>query len=259
MAGLGVLAMGSAQTAAATAITVVNHSFEDIAGESPVNEFTFGPLNGWGLYESSVGQTSGGDGPSYFVGTLTPTVTVSAPDLEFIPAGATDGSRVGIAFNRAAVGGGGEYGMVQTITTDQLQALTQYTLQVDIINIASGTAVSNAFFNLAGFPGYRVDLMAGGVAIASDNNTLAGSIPEGGALTSTLIFETGIDHLQLGQDLGIRLVNLNVIDTTDGTTTAADLEVDFDNVRLNAVPIPEPGSMALLGSGALLAVRRRRG
>ncbi len=40
-----------AQVCAADFINVVNPSFEDISGEKPVNEFTFGPLNGWQLYD----------------------------------------------------------------------------------------------------------------------------------------------------------------------------------------------------------------
>ena len=252
LAGTGLLAFAPAGPAEAVDINVVNHSFEDITGESPFNEFTFGALNGWDLYESSINQTSFGDGPDYYIGTLTPQPGVN------ITGGAPDGDRVGIAYNTAETGGGGEYGLQQTITTDQLQAFTQYTLQVEAINIASGTALSGEFFNLAGFSGYRVALMAGGVEIAFDDNTLAGSIIDGGFATSTIVFETGAGHAQLGQDLGIRLVNLNIIDTTDATTTAADLEVDFDNVRLSAQAVPEPGTSALLGLGGLLIARRRR-
>ncbi|MBX2851560.1 MAG: PEP-CTERM sorting domain-containing protein [Phycisphaeraceae bacterium] len=252
-ASTGLFALASAGAAAAADINVVNHSFEDITGETPFNEFTFGPLNGWDLYESFVGQTDGGDGPGYYIGTLNDQAE------EFITGVAPDGVRVGIAFNNANTGGGGEYGLQQTISTDQLQAFTRYTLQVEIINIDSGTAISNEDFNLAGFPGYRVALMAGGVEIDVDDNSLAGSIIEGGHATSTIIFETGATHAQLGQDLGIRLVNLNVVDTTDATTTAADLEVDFDNVRLSTEVVPEPGTLALLGLGGLLIARRRRG
>ena len=254
----GLLALGLTPIAGAADINVVNHSFEDISGESPTGEFTFGALNGWDVYESSVGQTSNGDGPDYYAGTLTPDLDGGGPDYVFITDGAPDGDRVGIAFNEASTGNGGEYGMVQTITTDQLQAFTTYTLTVEVINIASGTAQSNTFFNLEGFPGYRIDLLAGGVVLASDNNTLAGSIPEGGVMTSSFDFATGADHDQLGEDLGIRLVNLNEVDTTDATTTAADLEVDFDNVRLSAVAVPEPASAALLAAGVLLLGRRRR-
>lgn len=252
MGGICLSTMLHAAPAAAADITVVNHSFEDITDESPFNEFTFGELNGWDLYESSINQTSMGDGPDYYIGTL------NDQSEDFITGVAPDGVRVGIAFNNANTGGGGEYGMQQTITTDQLQAFTRYTLQVEIINIDSGTATNNEFFNLAGFPGYRVALMAGGVEIDFDDNSLAGTIIEGGHATSTLIFETGASHAQLGQDLGIRLVNLNVVDTTDIDTTAADLEVDFDNVRLSTEAIPEPSSLILLGLGGLLILNRRR-
>jgi hypothetical protein len=138
-----------------------------------------------------------------------------------------------------------------------LQANTRYTLEVEIGNIASGTALNGQFFNLDGFPGYRVDLLAGGVVIASDNNSLAGNILEGEWGTSLLSFETNSSHLQLGQTLGIRLVNLNVVDPS---APFADLEVDFDHVRLSAIAVPEPSSGLMIIAAGLtsLALERRR-
>ena len=65
---------------------------------------------------------------------------------------------------------------------------------------------------LSGFPGYRVDLLAGGEVIAQDENSLAGSIDDGKFGTSTVPFITGSTHPQLGQALSIRLVNLNQVD-----------------------------------------------
>jgi uncharacterized protein (TIGR03382 family) len=67
--------------------------------------------------------------------------------------------------------------------------------------------------------------------------------------------DVGAAHAQLGQSLGIRLVNLNVI---DGAFPTADLEVDFDDVRLDATAISAPGSLVLfsLMFGVLLARRR---
>jgi len=231
--------LGSA-TAFGVPITVVNPGFEDISGESPFNEFTFGPLNGWALYDPDA-VTDGGDGPTYYIGTLTPVVP------EFFPSGAPEGQRVGIAFNYFGSGDGGEYGMVQTLG-DTLQPNTKYTLSVEIGNIASGFSVSNDFFDLDGFPGYRVDLLAGGVVIAQDNNSLGGLIPEGEFATSTIEFTTGAAHAQLGQALGIRLVNLNEIDPL---FTESDLEVDFDNVQLDASAVPEPATSAFAGCGLL--------
>ena len=213
-----------------TTIAVVNPSFEDIIGEAPYNEFTFGPLPGWDLYDPG-NVTSGGDGPQYFIGTLTPGEVPSEPGvIQNFPGGASHGQRVGIAFNFDGSGDGGEYGFEQTLTAT-LQANTRYSLSVDIGNIATGIAVSGQTFFLDGLPGYRVDLLAGGIVIASDNNSLAGSIAEGEFGESFVTFDAVGDHPQLGQALGIRLVNLN---QTAGVPAGNDLEVDFDNVRLTA-------------------------
>ena len=78
---------------------------------------------------------------------------------------------------------------------------------------------------MAGFPGYRVDILAGGEVLASDVNTLA--ITEGTFATSTVTFNSTADHPQIGQNLEIHLVNL---------ANGPGLEVDFDNVRLDAAP-----------------------
>ncbi|QDT07385.1 hypothetical protein K227x_58120 [Rubripirellula lacrimiformis] len=223
-------------------VTVINPSFEDIRGENFTNGFTFGPLGGWDLYDPN-GITNGGAGNTYFVGTLTP-----AANSPFFPSGAADGQRVGIAFNFAGSGGQGEYGMQQTLAAT-LQPNTAYSLDVEIGNIASGTS-----FDLSGFPGYRVDLLAGGVVVAQDNNSLNGLIAEGDFETSNISFATTASHAQLGQALQIRLVNLNQIDAAFPT---ADLEVDFDFIRLRATAVPEPSSLAALLIGIGMVARRR--
>lgn len=46
----------------------------------------FGPPPGWELYESGV-DTNGGAGPTYFAGTLNPSITGSGPPYPWIPAG----------------------------------------------------------------------------------------------------------------------------------------------------------------------------
>ncbi len=187
-------------------------------------------------------------GQHFFVGTLRPT----APT--FFNNGAPDGQRVAIAFNYFGSGGLGEYGLQQTLLAT-LQPNTAYSLQVEIGNIASGTSLDNTFFPLGGFPGYRVDLLAGGSVIASDNNTLASAIAEGAFATSTIQFSTGATHTRLGQPLAIRLVNLNQIDPLFPNS---DLEVDFDLVRLSAISsVPEPGCAWLLVTLGTLAMARR--
>ncbi|MEM6471739.1 MAG: PEP-CTERM sorting domain-containing protein [Planctomycetota bacterium] len=225
----------------------MNSGFEDITGEVPFNEFTFGPFPGWDVYDP-LGIAGSGNGPSIFLGTLTP----NAPT--FFDLGAPEGQRVGIAFGFFGSGGSGEYGLQQTLT-ETLQSHRRYELEVEIGNIASGTAVNNDFFNLDGFPGYRVDLMAGDSVIGQDLNTLAGSIPEGAFATSRISFTSGATHEAMGQELSIRLVNLNEVDPLFPN---ADLEVDFDNVRLTAVSVPEPSSlMFLIAIGSWMTLRRR--
>jgi len=233
----------SFQSHAAT-VMVTNPGFEDISGENVVSgDFTFGPLNGWDLYDPG-NITGGGTGNTYFIGTLTP----PSPSTNY-PAGAPEGDRVGLAFNRQGSGGDGEYGMQQTLSAT-LSANTFYTLLIEIGNI-DGTN------NFAGFPGYRIDFQVDNITVASDNNTLAGSIPEGEFRTSTLTY-TSAPTVTAGQSLGIRLVNLNVVDTTNASTIASDLEVNFDNVRLDGTVIPEPGSASLIVLSLALFYRRRR-
>jgi len=207
-------------------VDVVNHSFEDITGENPYNEFTFGPFPGWDLYDPE-GITNG----SFFIGTLTPGEVPSQPGvIQNFPGGAADGDRVAIAFNFEGTGDAGEYGIQQTLAAT-LEANTLYTLSVDIGNIATGIAQSGQTFFLDGNPGYRVDLLAGDTLLASDNSALTGAIAEGEFETSVVTFEAAGDHAQLGETLTIRLVNLN---ETALVPAGNDLEIDFDNVRLTA-------------------------
>lgn len=245
------LLLAATTTSHAVPVPVVNSGFEDITGESPFNEFTFGPLNGWDLYDPQ-GITAGGAGGTYFIGTLTPfePEPVANPGVYAnFPDGAPEGQRVAIAFNFQGSDGQGEYGLHQVLG-DTLQPHTLYTLQVEIGNIDSATAMNGSFFPLEGFPGYRVDLFTrdpGGTEedLASDANSLAGTIDDGEFATSTITFLTGAEHPQLDNDLGIRLVNLNELDPD---FPLSDIEVDFDDVRLDATVLT-PGDLD--GSGGV--------
>lgn len=245
---LSLLIAVSGETIRADLVPVINPGFEDISGETQNNEFTFGPLTGWDLYDPN-NITSGGEGPTYYIGTLDPT----PPD--FFNSNPPEGERVGIAFNFNGSGDQGEYGLQQTLSST-LSSNTRYTVNVEIGNIGSGTSLSGQFFDLSGFPGYRVDLLAGSTVVAQDNNSLMDLIPEGEFRTSTFSFVTGQVHDQLGQQLGIRLVNLNITDPI--SNPGADLEVDFDNVRINAFAVPEPNSVFFVVSIAGLTLIRKR-
>jgi hapalindole H/12-epi-hapalindole U/12-epi-fischerindole U synthase len=245
------LGFGSALSASAVSITVLNPGFEDnIITDGAFVVFSDGPAN-WSRYDPSNLIDNNGNA----VGVIRPNIT-----NPYFPAGTTEGANAALVF----LGGGvnGEAGLQQTLSAT-LQANTRYTLTVDIGNIASGTSLAGSsggagvFFDLDGFPGYRLDLLAGGVVIGSDNNSLGASIPEGQFRTASFNVDIGAAHAQLGQTLGIRLVNLDQA----GTTEIPNIEVDFDNVRLDATAVPEPATAALFVSGIALGVafsRRRR-
>ena len=228
------------QQAAAGVIDVTNGGFEDTTGQTVFNEFTFGTPVGWNLYDPN--GIAGN--PGVFTGTLQPN------GVDFFNTTAPEGTRVAILFN-AQSEGAGEYGFEQTLTAT-LQANTEYELSVEVGNIASGVATNGVFFNLDEFPGYRVELLAGGVVIASDTNGLL--IPEAEFATSIVNFQTVDFHPLLGQPLGIRLVNENIIPPGFIQDTSPDLEVDFDDVQLIAnpvepTPVPEPSSAYVFAIG----------
>jgi hapalindole H/12-epi-hapalindole U/12-epi-fischerindole U synthase len=229
------------QSASAAILLIDNPGFEDISGQGTFGEFTLDTPNSWDVYDPFDIHPSAG----LFLGTLMPN------GVEFFNTVAPEGDRVAILFNSSRRGEG-EYGITQVLT-DTLQANTLYTLTVEVGNIASGTDLGNTFYNLNGNPGYRVELLAGGVLLSSDDNGLI--IPEGEFALSTVTFMTDGSHAQLGQTLEIRLINEN-IQTFDPN---ADLEIDFDDVRLSAVAIPEPSSVFLIAiaAGGLLLRRKR--
>jgi hypothetical protein len=243
----------------AAPIAVTNSGFEDVSeAQTSFNEFTFGSLGGWTLHDPDLVAGSG-TGPEFYVGTLTPQILAAhdAVHYQYFPNGAFEGQRVGIAFNSQGAAAGHEYGLQQTLVGTPLTAGMTYTLTVRVGNIAAGWSVNGDFFELSGFPGYRVDLMAGETVLASDTNSLAGSIAEGEWGLSSVTYTALALNPALGQDLRIRLVNLNLV---DAAFPNSDREVDFDAVALDVVAVPEPGATALLIGAvlALLVAARRR-
>jgi hapalindole H/12-epi-hapalindole U/12-epi-fischerindole U synthase len=240
---IGAMVACLAAPVAAAPLNIVNAGFEDTTGQNPFNEFTFGTPTGWTLHDPNL--ITGG--PGFFTGTLQPN------NVDFFngPIAAPEGSRVGILFNSQGRDTG-EYGF-QQILTDSVQANTRYQLSVEVGNIASGDASNGDSFNLNGFPGYRVELFAidlfmNETELVKDLDTLI--IPEAEFALSTISVDIGAGHTAIGDMLGIRLVNLN---ETRGEAGPPDLEVDFDDVRLDATAISEPGMavLALLGVIAL--------
>ena len=95
--------------------------------------------------------------------------------------------------------------------------------------------------------------MAGNTILSSDDNTL--TVREGLFAASTANVSVGNNHAALRDALRIRLVNLNVNHLGDGSAAPAgnEVEVDFDNLRLNVAAIasaPEPVSFGLMMLGS---------
>lgn len=109
----------------------------------------------------------------------------------------------------------------QTLVT-ALTANTAYTLMVDVGDRN----------DWATFPGYSVALLAGNTVLASESSLT----PNNGWLTSTVNYSAFAGNPLLGSALTIRL-------TSNGT------QVNFDNVRLDVSPIPEPETYALMLAG----------
>jgi hypothetical protein len=107
---------------------------------------------------------------------------------------------------------------------------------------------------VTGFPGYTIQLLAGGNVIAfvdedgSIDSADAG-IADGSFSLIPLSLTTGATDAYLGETLGIRLINNNDIDLSGLDRWSA--EVDFDDVQLSVNPVPVPAAVWLFGTALI--------
>ncbi len=253
----------------AAALAIANPGFEDLylgsnlppeyGGDVPTGAFPTGPAPGrWTAWYASGSPEIGA-----FIGVLDPGTSADhAPNPACFPSGAPEGDNVVLLYADGDAGGG-EYGVEQTLAA-VVEADTRYTLSVEVGNIASCAglvAPYTSFFDLDGFPGYRVQLLAGGGVVAEDGGALA--IAEGTFAVAQIEWVTDGAPAELGQPLAVRLVNRHLPDVPG----VSGLEVDFDDVQLDAAPVapvptgPWMGALAgllLAGAGAR-SLRRARG
>jgi len=215
----------SSQTLATAALRIVA---EDNAASLAINNADFetdAQADGFLTLFAPTGWSTYGpiDGGQNVVGTLNSNGTT-----HFLPRPPGE-VNCGLVFLNAP--GDAEAGLQQTLG-DVLEANARYRLTSLVGNIDEGTA-NFGYFDLTGFPGYRVDLRAGANPVASDDNSLDGSIPEAEYRTSVVEANIGASHPGLGQVLSIRLVNLDI----PGTVADPGIEVDFDNIVLRVAGI----------------------
>ena len=252
----------------AAPVAITNPGFEDpyltgnlppqFNGVVPLGSFpTGGPPAGWARYDEG-GLPVGGS----LLGVLNPGDAADhAPNPPFFVDGAPEGANVALTYTNGDAGGD-EYGIEQQLTATVAPS-TVYTLTVEVGDIQSATGLTppyDGFFDIRGFPGYRVQLLA---VDAMGNETLLDedddslTIVEAFWETSSVVVTTGPAPATEGQNLLIRLITKNEPDVpgVDG------LEVDFDDVRLDASPaptVPIPGWLAGVLFAGLAASGSRR-
>lgn len=217
--------------AAATPISIANHSFETTLAATPLTppraaswSFSF-PENQFSL----------------------------PADASLLASGkAPDGNRV---LASISVLGGSFY--VFNVADELLTANTRYTVLIDVGRPLPGYSIATSFGSVPLTPaGYRISLQTfpGGDELASDVNSLV--TPSGGFVTAKLTFDIPHGDPRVGEGM---FIGLGVVSGAEPGSAYAAL---FDNVRIDAAPIPEPSTLALGGLAATallgIAIRARR-
>jgi hypothetical protein len=176
-------------------VAIVNSGFEDpVLAE---DDWTWLDVPGW--------TWVGGEGPGIW----------HVTSADFDPVLAPEGQNV--LYTENAVG---DAGGVAQVLTETFTANMDYTLTVE---------VGNSWYYY--FSGYSVQLLAGGVVIAEDNDTLWPEYMKWATSTVAYTYDPA-DAALVGQPLEIRLLTLAL--DKDNPPAGEVVGVEFDNVRLEA-------------------------
>lgn len=205
---LAPLALASAAWAA-TPLPLTNPGFEDpVLGDG---NLTNNGVPGWTAFNSGA------------IAVLNPSESTD------LTAGAPEGQNVAL--------------VTSTLSEDGLSQVLASTFQADSGYVLT-VKVANTRFT-AGFPGYRVQLLAGGTILAEDNNSQALIEDAVAASTVNYTYDAGTHAALVGQPLEIRLLSKGL---------ANGQELAFDDVKLTVTlgnPLANPGgpyTVALAGN-----------
>jgi len=193
---------------AGVTIPVPNAGFEDPVLDK--DSYTWGDVPGWTLVG---GEATGVEGSGVWNVTLADFDPVIAPEgenvlfTEYLPEGIAKG--------------------VTQVLTETFAADTDYTLTAEVGN-------SNYYY----YGGYSVQLLAGGIVIAEDNDTLWPEYKTWATSTVAYTYDSA-DSALVGQPLEIRLLNLEL--DKDSPPAGEVVGVEFDNVTLSYDAGAEPG------------------
>jgi len=197
-----VLAVAGTTSADQQNITIVNPGFEDpVLAE---DDWTWLDVPGW--------TWVGGEGPGVW----------HVTSADFDPVVAPEGQNV--LYTENAVG---DAGGVTQVLTETFAADADYTLTVEM---------GNSYYYY--FSGYSVQLLAGGVVIAEDNDTLWPDYKAWATSTVAYTYDPA-DSALVGQPLEIRLLNLGLDKDNPSDNIVG---VEFDNVTLSYDAGDEPGA-----------------
>lgn len=209
----------------AAPVPIVNPSFENLAGSDPVhfeengqlrdNHYSIAP----GYPVEPTGFSSANPIPGW---TTTASAGTYNPPARLVPLQAPDG--INVAWVNVT-------GVIRQTLGINFQANTTYELTVEVGSLEG-----------FGFPGYEVGLFGADKVVAVDRSLAALAAP-GRFGTAKVSVWIGEDSAAVGTPIEIRL----------GVPTSGSGQVDFDWVRLDAVTVPEPKTVALVVVGLAMA------